>query len=73
MSNKDEAFWIVWSPTGTSPPRKRHDDHAAAHAEAERLANLSPAAQFYVLKAIERVEHRTTVTVTLVEPEGMPF
>lgn len=46
-------FWLVWSPTGSTPPSHRHEFVHSAIAEAERLARSAPNAKFYVLKATE--------------------
>lgn len=73
MSKPEEAFWIVWCPTGRDPPKKRHPGYAEAHAEAQRLANSAPGATFYVLKAASVVRHCTTVTTELVNPDEIPF
>lgn len=76
-----EEFWIVWSPTGCTPPSWRHESEDSARVEAGRLAKLRPRAEFYVLKAIGKA---TTPDVVLwsdavsseqlaaVTPEGPP-
>lgn len=49
--NKFAPFWLVWSPTGKTPPSRRHDLKEEATTEAERLARATPGAEFYVLEA----------------------
>ncbi|MDN7658475.1 hypothetical protein [Burkholderia cenocepacia] len=52
MSEMRDAFWIVWCPTGSTPPSKRHTDYLEAIREAERLARASRGgAEFYVMRA----------------------
>lgn len=49
-----KKFWLVWSPTGQTPPKKLHDTQDQARAEAQRLAIAKPGQEFYVLKAKDR-------------------
>jgi hypothetical protein len=51
MIETEDAFWLVWSPTGTTPPTHRHEHYHLAQTEAERLARLYPGEEFYVLIA----------------------
>lgn len=51
MDIRIDEFWIVWCPTGPHAPRVRHRTFDAATAEAKRLANENPGAEFYVLAA----------------------
>lgn len=44
-------FWLVWSPTGPTPPRCRHVSEDLARAEAKRLAIAHRGQRFYVLQA----------------------
>lgn len=44
-------FWLVWSPSGRTPPSVEHPTIAAANAEADRLAGLNPGHSFFVLTA----------------------
>ena len=46
-----EKFWIVWSPTGATPPKYRHSTRGAAVSEAERLAREKPGQEFIVMGA----------------------
>lgn len=46
------GFYLVWSPTGTHPPKYRHETRQAAKTEAERLAQQCPGKQFFVLAAL---------------------
>lgn len=72
------TFWIVWSPTGSSPPRCRHADEPSARAEATRLAKLNPGAEFFVLAAIgkaQKVDVAWSAASTEVphDDDGIPF
>lgn len=53
-------FWLVYSPTGTTPPKYQHQSEATALAECDRLAGQYPGSVFYALKAVytARVERR---------------
>ena len=55
-------FWIIWSPTGSYPPSKRHYDYGAAKQEAERLAGTVPKAEFFVMRAVSRSQKVSVVT-----------
>jgi Domain of unknown function (DUF4406) len=44
-------FWLVWSPSGTKPPKYRHRSIGEAATEAERLAAVNPCSEFIVLGA----------------------
>ncbi len=48
--DQEADFWLVWSPTGKSPPTKRHYTQGSAEREAGRLAANNPGQQFYVLE-----------------------
>lgn len=50
-----ETFFLVWSPTGPTPPKHRHSTRETAKAEAERLARLNRGAEFFVLVATDRL------------------
>lgn len=50
---ENEKFWLVWSPTGTHSPVKRHHSAEAANTEARRLARAHAGQQFIVMEAIE--------------------
>jgi hypothetical protein len=53
MSTKTEnAFWLIWSPTGLRPPKYRHGSPESAVREAERLAHQHPGQEFVVLEPI---------------------
>lgn len=44
-------FWIVWSPTGVTPPRNKHPSHGAALYVAMQMAEKHPTQEFYVMSA----------------------
>lgn len=56
-----EKFWMVYSPTGTSPPRRKHGSLAEATRVAEEMAERHPTQEFYVMEAM-RLSKRITVT-----------
>ena len=64
-----EPFWLVWCPTGSRPPSRRHGNKEAAQQEAERLARCAPGQSFYVLKSLS-VARKTDVTTIALCPEG---
>lgn len=45
-----QAFWMVWSPSG-SAPGLRHRRREQAEQEAKRLAELRPGEKFFVFRA----------------------
>lgn len=51
-TQKEQAFWLVWSPTGATPPKFRHPTEQSAVQEAERLAIVNPGTLFVVLEPI---------------------
>jgi hypothetical protein len=50
-----DPFYLVWSPTGPTPPRVRHASRAEAKAEAERLARINRGTEFFVVCATDRL------------------
>ena len=65
LDNSDgKQFFMIWSPQGNMP-RVQHQTFEAAKKEAERLANISPDRQFYILVAIEKVFVQKTITESL--------
>jgi hypothetical protein len=69
----EQLFWLVWCPTGPTPPKYQHWDAGSAMAEAERLARACPGQKFYVLEA----QHLRTVDamqrVRLSDEPQIPF
>lgn len=43
--------FIIWSPTGTTPPRVRFATHHAAQEIAETMARRYPGQEFFVMEA----------------------
>lgn len=66
-------FWLVWSPTGTTAPSRRHSSADEASGEAERLARLAPGAEFYVLETMSRVSKSDVTWSKAAESDGIPF
>ncbi|QCP50176.1 hypothetical protein FAZ95_13900 [Trinickia violacea] len=75
MSNPTEnAFWLVWSPTGARPPKHRHLSERSAIQEAERLAREHPGELFVVLEAIASRRVDAMVRTTFINGSaGIPF
>jgi hypothetical protein len=48
----ESAFWLVWSPSGSTPPKHRHLTEQQAVHEAERLAKEHPGQLFVVVESI---------------------
>lgn len=64
-----EPFWLVWCPTGSAPPSRRHHSVRAAQEEAERLARLAPGQDFYVVQPVS-VSRKIEVVTTPLCPAG---
>lgn len=56
-----EEFFIVFSPTGPTPPRMRHLTFELADAEAQRMARAHPNQQFFVMKPL--IKHQAVSTI----------
>ena len=50
----DRGFWIVWSPTGSTPPKRRHNTHDEAMRVCKEMAESHPGQTFYALLAQAR-------------------
>lgn len=70
---REGGFFLVWSPTGQHPPTHRHSERALARREAERLAELHPGAEFYVLAAESVCSKVRVVWRELDTPQEPPF
>lgn len=67
-------FWLVWCPTGSTPPRFQHDSRESAEREAELLAHTHPGKTFYVVEprySVNTGPHRVTYVAPL--DEEVPF
>ena len=53
--NAPHAFWLLWSPTGPTPPRNRHASESEAKRVATDMAVRHPGQEFFVVKATTRV------------------
>lgn len=74
MSKPEECFWIIWSPTGSTPPSYRHELYQSAVQEAERLARASRGDEFYVMRAETMRKVNDMVSVDYVHPNDyVPF
>jgi hypothetical protein len=67
-------FWIVWSPTGLTPPRVQHANYDEAKSAAESMARQNPGHEFYALCAVS-VSRKTDVTTLPIgyADDGIPF
>ena len=65
-----DTFYLVWSPTGATPPSYRHYSHTSAVKEAERLAFEHAGSQFVVLRA---TDVRLVDPMIRVQLGDMPF
>lgn len=63
MSN--ERFWLIWSPTGPTPPRVRLTTRSEAKRAAEEMARMHPGQEFYVMRAECVSVKRDVLTVNL--------
>lgn len=71
---RQDAFWLVWSPQGERPPKFRHDSEAMATIEAERLARLRPGHTFVVLQSVCARQVNDMRCVDLrPDPKDIPF
>lgn len=68
-----DAFWLVWSPTGATPPRRRHATESAATAEAERLARVHIGHAFYAVQAIALRTVPDPMQRYQLESDDLPF
>jgi hypothetical protein len=67
----NETFFVVWQPESGNP-QYRHETYQQAKAEAERLADIAPRRDFYVLQAVSKSAKVSVVTTTL-GSEELPF
>lgn len=67
-----KPFFLVWSPSGPTPPTFRHQSRQSAVIEAKRMARLHRGQKFFVLATTDSrlVDDmvRTTFTVDADEP-----
>lgn len=68
-----DMFWIVWSPTGTSPPRFKHGTLDSARTESERLARAAPNAEFFVMACVGRSKKVDVSWTTPDQDDEIPF
>lgn len=65
MARKEPCnCFLVWSPDGTTEPKRVHETHKAALHEAYRLAGLFPGREFFVMMQASRP--------CVVQPEQVP-
>jgi hypothetical protein len=61
MNEITGAFYMVYSPSGSTPPKVKYPQPDAAIAEAERLAKANPGQQFYVMQALSVSQSQAVV------------
>ncbi len=61
MNEITGAFYMVYSPSGSTPPKVKYAEPDAAIAEAERLAKANPGQQFYVMQALSVSQSQAVV------------
>lgn len=67
-------FWLVWSPNGDRSPSFKHLTEADAEREAERLADLNPGREFYVVQPTYHVVAQRRFTTRFgTSDDGIPF
>lgn len=66
-------FYLVWSPTGSTPPRYCHGTQDAAEAEADRLARANPGKNFFVVAPLYSVVAGAFETKHFTLPDEVPF
>jgi hypothetical protein len=71
ITHEDAPFWLVWSPTGPTTPRKRWPSAYQAEQEAERMAEKFPGNEFYVVMPTYLVAVGMTTRARYID--GVPF
>lgn len=67
------GFFLVWSPTGKTPPTFRWDTREQAMKEAERLAGEHAGHEFFVLAALTKSHAPTSSVRTERATNDIPF
>ncbi len=70
--SKPESFYIVWSPTGPSSPRVRHQNYASALKAAEDMSRMHQSQEFFVMCAVS-VSKMVNVVTTRLDDDRIPF
>lgn len=52
-----ESIYIVWCPTSSTPPTKRHITFNEAQDEARRLAKLNPNKVFFICRVLQSLQY----------------
>ena len=64
-------FWLVWSPQGLTPPKKRYETQEKAIAGAKKLAESYPKQDIFVVEATHHFKANVNVIETdLTAPEN---
>lgn len=68
-------FFLVWSPSGSTPPTFKHESRQCAVTEAERLARIHRGQTFFVLAATDSrvVDDMVRTSFTLDQDPEIPF
>ena len=67
------GFYMLWSPSGSKPPRIRHETQESEQKEAERLAIEHPGHEFFVMAAMTRSVMPALITERLQHGDEIPF
>lgn len=66
-------FWIVFCPTGPTPPTVKHQDVGSATREAERLARAHRGQEFYVMESHSGFVVDDIHRIRFVDDDSIPF
>jgi len=74
MPHSFTTFYIIWSPTGPTPPRAQHYSREEADKVCQAMAGRHPRQEFYVMEAKARAKVNNVEFVDASEPESYnPF
>ncbi|WP_042297134.1 hypothetical protein [Paraburkholderia bannensis] len=68
-----KPFYLVWSPTGQTPPTFKHQSRQSAVMEAERLARAHRGQKFFVLATTDSRIVDDMVRSTFTAEPDIPF
>lgn len=65
------SFFILWSPTGPTPPRRLHQTKHQAQQVAEKMAREHPGQEFFVMRTVSVTKKVDVITETF--DDDLPF
>lgn len=68
-----KPFFLVWSPSGSTPPTFKHQSRQSAVVEAERLARANRGQKFFVLATTDSRIVDDMVRSTFTADPEIPF